>query len=131
MTIENVPRSYGDFLRAKSQEGADSGFAPTFMPDSLFDFQAALVEWAVRKGRAALFADTGLGKTFQELVWAENVHRHTNKPVLILTPLAVAPQTCREAAKFGIEAHLARAGLVSRGINVCNYERRKSSAAMP
>ena len=82
--------NYEHFLRKKAQEGADNGFDPIWMPDQLFDFQAALVEWAIRKGRAALFEDTGLGKTLQELVWAENVHRHTNKPVLILTPLAVA-----------------------------------------
>lgn len=114
---------YERFLLDKAQAGADSGFDPIWMPDQLFDFQAALVDWAVRKGRAALFEDTGLGKTLQELVWAENVRRHTNKPVLILTPLAVAAQTCREAEKFGIDAMRAVDGLASRGINVTNYER--------
>lgn len=123
MSARNDRGGYAAFLDRKSQEGANHGFAPTFMPKQLFDFQAALVDWAVRKGRAALFEDTGLGKTLQELVWAENVHRHTNKPVIILTPLAVAEQTIREAAKFDIEAHRARHGLSASGINVTNYER--------
>jgi hypothetical protein len=74
------------------------------MPDWLFPFQSALVEWAVLQGRAALFADCGLGKTPMQLAWSENVIRHTNRPVLILTPLAVVPQTIREAHKFEIEA---------------------------
>lgn len=114
---------YGQFLQRKAQEGADSGFEPVFLPDALFDFQAALVEWSVRKGRALLSEDTGLGKTLQELVWAENVHRYTNKPVLLLTPLAVAAQTVREAEKFDIPAVRAPTGIAGRGINVTNYER--------
>ena len=94
---------YRSFLKGKSQLGGDYGFKPLWSPDFLFDFQNALVEWALRKGRAAIFADCGLGKTPIQLVWAENVVRKTNKPVLILAPLAVAPQTIREAKKFGIE----------------------------
>ena len=114
---------YHDFLTRKTHEGAERGFEPEFMPDTLFDFQVALTEWAVRKGRAAIFADCGLGKTPMQLVWAENVHRHTNKPVLILTPLAVSAQTLREAEKFGIPAARADHGRVRGGINVTNYER--------
>lgn len=110
---------YWTFLQAKRHEGAKHGFAPTFMPDALFDFQRDLVDWSVRKGRAAMFADCGLGKTPIQLTWAENVHRHTNKPILILTPLAVAAQTIREAEKFGIEA---TRGTGER-IVVTNYER--------
>jgi hypothetical protein len=93
------------------------------MPDFLFDFQQSLVDWALRKGKGALFEDCGLGKTPQQLVWAENVVRHTNKPVLILTPLAVSQQTIAEAAKFDIEAHRSHTGEVHAGINVTNYER--------
>lgn len=93
------------------------------MPNCLFDFQRSLVEWATRKGRAAIFADCGLGKTIQQLVWAENVIRHTNKPVLILTPLAVSGQTVREAEKFGIEAAVSRDGSVYPNITVTNYHR--------
>jgi len=100
-----------------------SGFAPLWLPDFLFDFQASVTEWAIRKGRAAIFADCGLGKTPMQLVWAENVVRQTNKRVLILTPLAVAAQTLAEAEKFGIEAHRSRKGELHRGIVVANYER--------
>jgi hypothetical protein len=70
-----------------------------------------------------LFADTGLGKTLMELEWARQVVEHTNRPVLILTPLAVAAQTVREAEKFGIEARRAPHGLSGHAINVANYER--------
>lgn len=118
-----MKHDYYAFLRRKQQEGSDHGFDPIFMPDELFDFQAFLVEWSIKKGRAALFEDTGLGKTLQELVWAENIVRKTNKPVLILTPLAVAAQTIREAHKFNIEATRAPAGIASKGINITNYER--------
>jgi hypothetical protein len=114
---------YAAFLRRKAQEGAAHGFEPRDISPHAFDFQAALIAWATRQGRAALFADTGLGKTLMELEWARQVVEHTNRPVLILTPLAVAPQTVREAAKFGIEAHHAARGLAGSGINVTNYER--------
>jgi len=93
------------------------------MPDFLFDFQASMVEWSVRKGRAAIFADCGLGKTPMGLVWASNVARKTSRPVLYLTPLAVASQTVHEADKFGIEAAHSRDGSVSSHIVVTNYER--------
>ena len=114
---------YRAFLQAKTQLESDGGFDPVAMPSFLFDFQASLVEWALRKGRAALFEDCGLGKTPQQLVWADNVVRKTNRPVLILTPLAVAAQTVREAEKFDIEAKRSPDGTVFRGINVTNYER--------
>lgn len=106
--------TYEAFLDRKRQIADGSGFDPVWMPSFLFDFQAHLVEWAVRKGRAAIFADCGLGKTAMQLVWAENVVRKTNRQVLILTPLAVAPQTIREAGKFGID--LAK-------ITITNYEK--------
>jgi hypothetical protein len=94
------------------------------MPDFLIDFQSAMVEWACRKGRAALFEDCGLGKTVQELTWGENVVRMTNGRVLLAAPLAVALQIVREAQKFGIEVHLSRDGsLKPSGIHVTNYER--------
>lgn len=114
---------YADFLHAKAQNGSDSGFAPVWMPDFLFDFQKALVTWAVRKGRSAMFADCGLGKTPMQLVWAENVVRKTNRPVLVLTPLAVAAQTVREAAKFGIEARRSAGSVTGAHILVTNYEK--------
>lgn len=122
MTDKSVS-DYGEFLRQKSQGGADSGFTPVWMPDFLFDFQRELVEWAVRKGRAAIFADCGLGKTPMGLTWASNVARKTGKPVLYLTPLAVASQTVREAEKFGIEARQSKDGAHAGHIIVANYER--------
>ncbi len=115
---------YAAFLEAKTQGGADSGFAPVWMPEFLFDFQSDMVDWAVRKGRAAIFADCGLGKTPMGLVWASNVARKTGRPVLYLTPLAVATQTAREASKFGIDAVVSRDGqTVGRHIVITNYER--------
>lgn len=81
---------YAQFLEAKAQLGTMDGFEPGWMRDFLFDFQRVLVEWAIRKGRGAHFADCGLGKTPMQLVWAENIVRRENKPVLILTPLAVS-----------------------------------------
>lgn len=114
---------YATFLEAKTQLDGDDGFAPEWMPAFLFDFQAALVEWAIRKGRAAIFADCGMGKTPMQLVWAENVRRHTGKPVLIVTPLAVSSQTVSEAEKFGIEAAVSRDGSITAGITITNYER--------
>lgn len=114
---------YDAFLESKSQIGGRSGFDPDFLPNFLIPFQRVLTEWAIRKGRAALIEDCGLGKTVQELVFAENVVRHTNRPVLIITPLAVAPQTIREAEKFGIEAKISRDGRIPAKIVVTNYER--------
>ena len=113
---------YAAFLQRKSQLGGDHGFAPKALPDFLFDFQKALVEWSVRKGRDAIFADCGLGKTPMELVWADNVVRHTNGRVLILTPLAVAAQMVREAEKFGIEVKRSHDGTSYPGITITNYE---------
>jgi hypothetical protein len=114
---------YSAFLATRTQGGEDAGFAPLWMPDFLFDFQRSLVEWALRKGRAAIFADCGLGKTPMQLVWAENVVRKTNGRVLILTPLAVGAQTLREAEKFGIDAKRSVDGSAGPGITITNYER--------
>ena len=121
MADESVSR-YLDFLQVKTQGGTDSGFDPVWLPDFLMDFQTEMVQWSVRKGRAAIFEDCGLGKTVQELVWAENVARKTGGNVLILTPLAVAHQMIHEAEKFGIEAKRSANGTAHR-ITVANYER--------
>lgn len=114
---------YSQFLEGKSQAGALEGFEPDWMPDFLFPFQASLVEWSVRHGRCAIFADCGLGKTPMQLVWAENARRRTGKPVLVVTPLAVSYQTEGEARKFGIDAGTSRDGTVPAGITITNYER--------
>lgn len=114
--------AYREFIDSKRQLGTNDGFKATFVPDFLFDFQRSLVEWAVLKGRAAVFADCGLGKTPMQLVWAENVVRKTNKPVLILMPLAVSAQTLREGEKFGIECHRSHDGKAQPNITLTNYE---------
>ncbi len=100
MSETEITEEYKRFLERKTQFTADSGFEPVWVPDFLFDFQRSLVEWSVRRGRAAIFADCGLGKTPVQLAWSENVIRHTNKRVLIITPLAVSDQTLGEAEKF-------------------------------
>ena len=116
---------YEEFLRRKGQLDGMHGFEPTDVTDQLFPFQRELVLWATHKGRAAIFADTGLGKTPMQLVWAHNVVLHTNKSVLILTPLAVAGQTVREGEKFRIPVHRSHQGEMEAGaaVYVSNYER--------
>lgn len=122
--MQETSFNYDEFIRRKQQVGCDSGFEPTWMPDKLFPFQVALTEWAIRKGRAAIFADCGLGKTFMQLVWAENVARKTGGRVLILTPLAVAFQTVKEGEKIGVEVTHRREGIQAGDrIIVTNYER--------
>lgn len=113
---------YSEFLADKSQQNNGAGFTPTELPTHLFDFQAALVDWAVHQGRAALFADCGMGKTPMELAWAEQVNRHTGKPVLLLTPLAVSFQIAREAEKFGHDAAVSRDGTTPAAVTITNYE---------
>lgn len=120
-TIQTMSE-YAQFLERKAQIGGEHGFRPVWMPPFLREFQSALVEWAVLKGRGALLADCGLGKTPMQLVWAENIARHTGGRVLILTPLAVAHQTSREGEKFGIEVTRSADGKPHR-ITVANYER--------
>lgn len=115
--------SYGDFLARKAQLDGDHGFEPLWTHDDTFDFQDQLIAWALRKGRAGIFADCGLGKTLMELDWADQVHAQTGKPVLLLTPLAVGYQTEAEAEKFGIEAAVSRDGSTPAKITITNYER--------
>lgn len=115
--------SYEAFLERKAQLDGNFGFDPVWMPEFLFDFQKSLIEWATLKGRAAIFADCGLGKTAMQLVWAENIRRKTGSPVLILTPLAVSAQTILEGAKFGIEVGRSQDGTPHAGLTVTNYER--------
>ena len=81
--------SYAELLARKAQFDGMAGFEPLWLPDFLFGFQADLAEWAIRQGRAALMLDCGMGKSPMALVWAQNVYKHTGKPVLLLTPLGV------------------------------------------
>lgn len=116
---------YHEFLQGKKISALEYGFEPPTLNTSLFPFQAEIVRFALRKGRAALFVDTGLGKTLMQLEWARCVQEHSGGQVLILTPLAVAAQTVREGAKFGIAAHMVREDADCDGHSICvaNYER--------
>jgi len=91
---------YHKFLEDKKHLLGSFGFEPNWMPDIAFDFQREIITRAVRKGRIAVFADTGLGKTLIQLSIAKNIINHTNGKVLILTPLAVAFQFIQEAEKI-------------------------------
>lgn len=115
---------YNSYLDSKSDTGSYDGFDTIFMPDKLFDFQKALVDWSVRKGRGAILADCGLGKSFIELVWAQNIVQKTNGNVLLITPIAVGSQMLKEADKFGIDdMSRSKEGKVESKITVTNYER--------
>jgi hypothetical protein len=117
--------SYSDFLTRKAVRAEPTGIAePGGMHSSMFAWQADVCTWALRRGRAALFLDTGLGKSLIALEWSRHVSEHTGGNVLILTPLAVAAQFVREGAKFGIGVtHCRGAADVKPGINVTNYDR--------
>lgn len=119
--------NYEDFLETKRENVEPVGFeiSPEDMNMALFDWQRAIVKWAVMRGRAALFEDCGLGKTAQQVEWARLVAAHTGRAVLIMAPLAVSDQTVREGAKFGVEVHRCReaADVVPGAVNVTNYER--------
>jgi len=116
---------YHDFIAAKRQMGGMHGFAPIWLPDGMWPHQRVLTDWAIRKGRAAEFADCGLGKTLIQMAWAENVVRHTNRRVLVMAPLNVVPQTVAEAGKFGIESVRSNDGKFpsTAKIVVTNYDR--------
>ena len=115
--------NYADFLNTKRHRIIESGFEVDCVGDYLYDWQQHVVKWALKKGRAALFADCGLGKTPMQLTWAKHVYEHTGKPVLILAPLAVSNQTKREGEKFGIDVNVCRDQDGARdGINIANYE---------
>ena len=115
---------YLEFLEKKKHTIGNFGFEPNYIPEIAFDFQKAIIEKSIRKGRIAVFADTGLGKTLIQLSIANNVIRETNKPVLILTPLAVAFQFLDEAAKLGIDdIEYSKDGTFTKKIVICNYER--------
>jgi SNF2 family DNA or RNA helicase len=114
---------YVNFITSKTQLSGDFGFDPVFMPDQLFDFQKYLVEWAVRKGRGAIFADCGLGKSFMSLAFCQNVVEKTNGNTLVIAPLAVTQQFEEEAEKFQIECKRSKDGKPAAKITVTNYEK--------
>ena len=115
---------YEKFIENKRHLLGSFGFEPNYIPDMAFDFQKFIIEKAIKKGRTAVFADTGLGKTLIQLSIAKNIINHTNKKVLILTPLAVAFQFILEADKLGIDdIEYSKDGKHTKKIVVCNYER--------
>lgn len=115
-------KDYQSFLRSKAARFVPVGFEASKIHSKLFPFQRDLVKWAVKRGRAAMFEDCGLGKTFQQLEWARLVSQHTGSPVLIFAPLAVAQQTVAEGEKIGIRVTVTT-GDLSPGVNITNYEK--------
>ena len=116
--------NYQTFLESKKHSIGEFGFEPNYIPDIAFDFQRYIIEKAVKKGRIAVFADTGLGKTLIQLSIANNIIKQTNKKVLILTPLAVAFQFIIESNKLGIDdIEYSKDGKHNKKIVICNYER--------
>lgn len=116
---------YKDFIKSKSVSIRCAGFNvdKSDLNPNLFEWQADIVRWALKKGKACLFEDCGLGKTLQQLSFAEAVCKHTKGNVLIIAPLAVAAQTKSEGEKFGISVNTARKQAdVKGGINITNYE---------
>lgn len=117
-------QDYQTFLENKRHSIGNFGFNANYIPDIAFDFQKFIIEKAIKKGRIAIFADTGLGKTLIQLSIAKNIINHTNKKVLILTPLAVAFQFILEAEKLGIDdIEYSKDGKHTKKIVICNYER--------
>ena len=119
--------NYSEFLATKRERVDACGFDvdECEISAALFPWQRRVVQWAVKRGRAALFEDCGLGKTAQQLEWARLVHARTGRSVLIIAPLAVSDQTVREGAKFGIAVKIAKDGgaVTDPGVYVTNYER--------
>lgn len=116
---------YDEFIKFKSHDDKTYGFNvdPENLNPMFFDWQKVLVQWALKKGRDAIFADCGLGKTPMQLEWAQKIVEKENKPILILTPLAVGPQTIKEGEKFGIECKRSFGGEITSKIVVTNYEK--------
>lgn len=122
----NNSYSYDEFLEKKEVVIGDSGFEvdDSELSPYLFDYQKDIIKWALRKGKAALFEDTGLGKTIQQLQWATLVNKFTEKPVMIFAPLAVSKQTVIEGDRFSLPVNLCESGEdVINGVNITNYEK--------
>jgi len=116
--------NYEEFIKSKTKSIQESGFDAEYLNENLFDFQKYIVRKALKKGRYAIFADCGLGKTFMQLEWANHVRNHTGLPVLILAPLAVSGQTILEASRFGYKVYKYKFGenIINSDIFITNYE---------
>ncbi len=123
---------YKDFINSKNKQMKNYGFdiEKENLNPMLFDFQKDIVRWALKKGRAAVFADCGLGKTPMQLEWANQIYKHEGGKILILAPLAVATQTQREGEKFHIPVNICEnQDDVKEGINITNYEKLEKFVA--
>jgi len=115
--------SYRDYIAGRAPERASSGLSVIDYETHLFDFQKPIVDWALKRGRAAIFADAGLGKSQMQIHWGNEVSRQANGPVLFLAPLAVSAQTIREGAMFGNEINRADPDDTNpKGMVITNYE---------
>ena len=115
---------YRNFIEQKKFATVSSGFNPVKINPRLFDFQQDITNWGCKKGKAAIWADCGLGKTPMQLEWGRQVYQHAGGNILILAPLAVSAQTAREGEKFGIDVNIAESESdVKPGINITNYEK--------
>lgn len=117
--------NYDEFLKNKAISIPCDGFSfnKADMNPALFEWQKDIVAWALKKGKAALFEDCGLGKTIQQLEWCRIISQYTGRPTLILAPLAVSQQTKREGFKFGYDVNICRSQRdIKAGINITNYD---------
>jgi superfamily II DNA or RNA helicase len=119
--------NYQEFIRSKIRRPKSFGFKSSNFNSNLFDWQVSIVDWALQRGRAAIFAECGLGKTLMQLEWASHIVRKTNKSVLLHCPVGVREQTTREASKFGIDAPVIvcddNSDVKPASICVVNYEK--------
>lgn len=117
-------QNYEAFIERKQKNIIQSGFDlnESSLNNAMFDFQKFIVKRALKAGKYAIFADCGLGKTLMQLEWANQVSKHTNKPVLILAPLAVSGQTIKEAEKFGLHCEKIKSDVFGFGVYITNYE---------
>ncbi len=114
---------YEEFLKSKMIQVKPTGFECDDRNPNLFDWQNDVVRWALRKGKCAIFSDCGSGKSRMQLWWAQKVHEHENRPILILAPLAVTQQTKREGLACGVDVKVVRdQSECGDGINITNYE---------
>lgn len=113
---------YLEFLKTKQKQVVDSGFEvdESELNSLLKPFQKYIVIRALKSGKFAIFSDTGTGKTFMQLEWANQVSKYTRKPVLVLAPLAVSGQTIEEGKKFNIS--VVKYGFDSSSLSITNYE---------
>ena len=117
---------YTDFLKQKTVVFENGGFDVDNqeLNSMMFDFQKDIVRWAVKKGKSAIFADCGMGKTLMQLEWSWIIHKKTNGNILILAPLSVTSQTKKEGERFGYHVHICESQEdVQPGINITNYEK--------